>query len=79
VRVGECQPPEILGDVDAAVRSIRGFCGQAEREDVDLTDVGSSAGANVIQDKHPAAWRIWCPLPVLPVQRRAAEREAGHW
>lgn len=31
-----CQTPEILGDVDAAVRCIRGFCEQAERERADL-------------------------------------------
>ena len=36
VTIGACQTPEILGDVDAAVRCIRGFCGQAEREDADL-------------------------------------------
>jgi 5-aminopentanamidase len=36
VRIGACQPPEILGDADAAVRCIRGFCAQAEREGVDL-------------------------------------------
>lgn len=36
MRIGACQPPEILGDVDAAVRSIQGFCGQGEREGVDL-------------------------------------------
>ncbi len=31
-RIGACQTPEIIGDVDAAVRCIRGFCEQAERE-----------------------------------------------
>jgi predicted amidohydrolase len=36
VRIGTCQTPEILGDVDAAVRCIRGFCEQAEREGADL-------------------------------------------
>jgi 5-aminopentanamidase len=36
VRIGACQPPEILGDVDAAVRCIQGFCGQAKREGADL-------------------------------------------
>jgi predicted amidohydrolase len=36
VRIGACQPPEILGDVDAAVRCIRGFCAQAERAGADL-------------------------------------------
>jgi 5-aminopentanamidase len=36
VRIGACQPPEILGDVDAAVRCIRGFCAQAKREGADL-------------------------------------------
>jgi predicted amidohydrolase len=36
VRIGSCQTPEILGDVDAAVRCIQGFCGQAEREGADL-------------------------------------------
>ena len=36
VRIGACQPPEILGDVDAAVRCVQGFCGQAEREGADL-------------------------------------------
>ena len=36
VRIGACQTPEILGDVDAAVRCIRGFCDQAEPEGADL-------------------------------------------
>ena len=36
VRIGACQTPEILGDVDAAVRCIRGFCAQAKREGADL-------------------------------------------
>jgi predicted amidohydrolase len=36
VRIGACQPPEILGDVDAAVRCIQGFCGRAMREGADL-------------------------------------------
>jgi predicted amidohydrolase len=36
VRIGACQTPEILGDVDAVVRCIRGFCEQAERADADL-------------------------------------------
>jgi predicted amidohydrolase len=36
VRIGACQPPEILGDVDAAVRCIRGLCARAEREGADL-------------------------------------------
>lgn len=36
VRIGACQTPEILGDVDAAVCCIRGFCEQAEREGADL-------------------------------------------
>jgi predicted amidohydrolase len=36
VIIGACQPPEILGDVDAAVRCIQGFCGQAECEGADL-------------------------------------------
>ena len=36
VRIGACQPPEILGDVDAAVRCIQGFCGQAKRVGADL-------------------------------------------
>jgi 5-aminopentanamidase len=36
VRIGACQTPEILGDVDAAVSCIEGFCGQAAAEDVDL-------------------------------------------
>jgi 5-aminopentanamidase len=36
VRIGACQTPEILGDVDAAVCCIRGFCAQAKREGADL-------------------------------------------
>jgi hypothetical protein len=32
VRIAACQAPEILGDVDAAVGCVRGFCEQAERE-----------------------------------------------
>jgi 5-aminopentanamidase len=36
VRIGACQTPEILGDVDAAVACIRGFCEQAEPEGADL-------------------------------------------
>jgi 5-aminopentanamidase len=36
VRIGACQTPEILGDVDAAVSCIQGFCEQAEREGADL-------------------------------------------
>jgi len=36
VRIGACQTPEILGDVDAAVACIRGFCEQAEPERADL-------------------------------------------
>ena len=36
VRIGACQPPEILGDVDAAVRCIREFSGQAEHAGADL-------------------------------------------
>jgi 5-aminopentanamidase len=36
VRIGACQTPEILGDVDAGVRCIRGFCEQAEPEGADL-------------------------------------------
>ena len=34
--IGACQTPEILGDVDAAVACIRGFCEQAEPESADL-------------------------------------------
>ncbi len=36
VTIGACQTPEILGDVDAAVSCIKGFCEQAERENADL-------------------------------------------
>jgi predicted amidohydrolase len=36
VRIGACQPPEILGDVTAAVGCILGFCAQGEREGADL-------------------------------------------
>ena len=36
VSIGACQTPEILGDVGAAVRCIKGFCEQAERDAVDL-------------------------------------------
>lgn len=36
VRIGACQTPEILGDVDAAVRCITGFADRAESADVDL-------------------------------------------
>lgn len=36
VRIGTCQTPEILGDVDEAVRCIEGFCGQAAAEQVEL-------------------------------------------
>jgi 5-aminopentanamidase len=36
VIIGACQTPEILGDVDAAVACIRGFCEQAEAEGADL-------------------------------------------
>jgi predicted amidohydrolase len=36
VIIGACQTPEILGDVDAAVACIRGFCEQAEPEGADL-------------------------------------------
>jgi predicted amidohydrolase len=36
VTIGACQTPEILGDVDAAVACIRGFCEQAEPEGADL-------------------------------------------
>lgn len=36
VRIGACQTPEILGDVDAAVDCILGFCEQAQREGADL-------------------------------------------
>jgi predicted amidohydrolase len=36
VRIGACQTPEILGDVDAAVCCIREFCEQAEPEGADL-------------------------------------------
>lgn len=35
-RIGACQTPEILGDVDAAVTCIRGFCEKAEPEGADL-------------------------------------------
>lgn len=35
-RIRACQTLEILGDVDAAVRCIKGFCAQAEHEAVDL-------------------------------------------
>jgi 5-aminopentanamidase len=36
IRIGACQAPEILGDVDAAIACISGFCEQAEPEGVDL-------------------------------------------
>lgn len=36
VKIGSCQTPEILGDVDAAVWCIKGFCAQAEQENADL-------------------------------------------
>lgn len=36
LRVGACQTPEILGDVDAAVACIEGFARQADRRGVDL-------------------------------------------
>jgi predicted amidohydrolase len=36
VRVGACQTPEILGDVDSAVSIVRGFAEQADRAGVDL-------------------------------------------
>jgi len=36
VRVGACQTPEILGDVDAAVQVIHDFAARAEAADVDL-------------------------------------------
>jgi 5-aminopentanamidase len=36
VRIGACQTPEIVGDVDAAVGCVRGFCVRAEREGADL-------------------------------------------
>jgi 5-aminopentanamidase len=36
VRIGACQTPEILGDVDAAVGCIRGFCERAGPEGADL-------------------------------------------
>src|SRR6185437_4683385 len=36
VTIGACQTPEIIGDVDAAVACIRGFCEQAEPEGADL-------------------------------------------
>jgi len=36
VRIGACQTPEILGNVNAAVSCIRGFCEQAGPDGVDL-------------------------------------------
>jgi 5-aminopentanamidase len=36
VRIGACQTPDILGDVEAAVSCIKGFCEQARREGADL-------------------------------------------
>jgi predicted amidohydrolase len=36
VRIGACQTPEILGDVDAAVRCIKGLSERAEAEGADL-------------------------------------------
>jgi predicted amidohydrolase len=36
VRVGACQTPEILGDVDAAVRLVCDFAGQADAAGIDL-------------------------------------------
>lgn len=35
-RIGACQTPEILGDVDAAVACIRAFCERAEPDGADL-------------------------------------------
>ena len=36
VRIGACQTPEILGDVEAAVGCIKGFCERAELQGADL-------------------------------------------
>lgn len=36
VRIGACQTPEILGDVNSAVSCIEDFCGQAAAENADL-------------------------------------------
>src|SRR5512138_2887410 len=36
MRIGACQTPEILGDVDAAVRVVHGFADQADAAAVDL-------------------------------------------
>jgi predicted amidohydrolase len=36
VRIGACQTPEILGDLDAAVRIIKDFAGQADEAGLDL-------------------------------------------
>lgn len=36
MRLGACQTPEILGDVDAALRVVRDFAGQADAAGVDL-------------------------------------------
>ncbi|MEV6637547.1 carbon-nitrogen hydrolase family protein [Actinoplanes sp. NPDC051470] len=36
MRIGACQTPEILGDVDAALRVVRDFAGRADAEGVDL-------------------------------------------
>jgi predicted amidohydrolase len=36
VRIGACQTPEILGDVEAAIGCIKGFCEQAEPQEADL-------------------------------------------
>src|SRR3954466_13127997 len=36
MRIGACQTPEILGDVDAALRVVRDFAGRADAVAVDL-------------------------------------------
>ena len=36
VRIGACQTPEIIGDVDGTVACIRGFCERAEPAGADL-------------------------------------------
>jgi predicted amidohydrolase len=36
MRIGACQTPEILGDVDEAIRVVRDFAGQADDAGVDL-------------------------------------------
>lgn len=36
MRIGACQTPEILGDLDAAIYTIADFAGQADEAGLDL-------------------------------------------